>query len=260
MASNGSDRGGTTPARRPYIGLTTYLEFAQWGIWQRPAAIVPQVYLDAVVRAGGTPVLLPPVHTDVSVLDLLDALVVIGGADVDPGAYGELPHPTVTDTRPNRDAHEQRLLHAALTADLPLLGVCRGAQVLNVALGGTLCQHLPETVEHDGHRPEPGVFGNSRVRSEPGSLVAKILGEVVEVPCYHHQSLDTVADGLRVTAWATDGTIEAVELPGRRWAVGVQWHPEENSDDNRLFDELVAAASARPHPDQTDPRPQESPT
>ncbi len=226
----------------PRIAVTAYLEVVRWGAWERAAAIVPRVYLDAVVRAGGTPILLPPVRSDVSVLDLFDALVLIGGPDIEPASYGKRPHPTVVRTRPQRDAHETALVHAALERDLPLLGVCRGAQVLNVALGGTLQQHLPNVIGHERHQPAPGVFGSSVVRIESGSLLADILGELTEVPCYHHQALAEVADGLRVVARAADGTIEAVELPDRRWALGVQWHPEENAEDNRLFDALVDAA------------------
>lgn len=247
MGSSVSD-----PAR-PRIGLTTYLEVARWGVWQRPAALVPQVYLDGVARAGGVPLLLPPVGTDLSVLDVVDGLVVIGGADVDPGWYGAEPHPTTRDTRPERDRHELRLLEAALERGLPVLGVCRGAQVLNVALGGSLHQHLPEVTGHEQHRPEPGVFGSSRVRTEPGTQAARILGEETTVPCYHHQALDRVADPLRVTARADDGTVEAVELPGPGWVLGVQWHPEENPADLRLFEAHVQAArehAARRH--QTD--------
>ena len=246
MASNGSE------LRRPLIGLTTYLSEAAWGVWQRRAALVPELYLDAVARSGGTPVLLPPVGSDPAVLDVLDGLVLIGGVDVDPGAYGEEPHPTVVLTQPERDAHETALFRAALDRGIPVLGVCRGAQVMTAALGGTLHQHLPDVLGHTGHCPDPAVFGTSTITTKAGSLVADILGEESKVPCYHHQGLRTVETPLVPTAWADDGLVEAVELPGPTWVLGVQWHPEENPDDLRLFAAHVEAARSRqgddPHP------------
>ncbi|MGH3337021.1 MAG: gamma-glutamyl-gamma-aminobutyrate hydrolase family protein [Nocardioides sp.] len=229
----------------PRIGLTTYLEEATWGTWSRPAAIVGRVYLDAVARAGGTPVLLPPVGTDETVVDALDGLMLIGGADITPSSYGAEPHPETVITRPDRDEHERRLLAAALDRDLPVLGICRGAQLLTVALGGTLRQHLPDEVGHPGHRPSVGVFGKTRVTTAPGSLVAEILGAEVTVPCYHRQGLSEQGTRLVPTAWAADGLVEAVELPGARWVLGVQWHPEEDPDDLRLFEALVGVASGR---------------
>lgn len=241
MGSNGSSRA----TRRPRIGLTTYLEDASWGVWSRPAAIVPEVYLTAVGRAGGVPLLLPPVATDPGVLDVVDGLVVIGGADLDPATYGAEPHPATGGTRPLRDAHERALLLAALDRGVPVLGICRGAQLMTAALGGTLHQHLPELLGHDGHRPEPAVFGSSVIRTAEGSLARDILGAETKVPCYHHQGLATVATPLVATGWADDGLVEAVELPGPTWVLGVQWHPEENPDDLRLFEAHVAASAAR---------------
>lgn len=235
---------------RPRIGLTTYLETASWGVWSRPAALVPRVYLDAVTDVGGQPVLLPPVETDEGVLDMLDGLLVIGGADVDPASYGSAPHSATEGTRPERDEHERRLFNGALRRALPVLGVCRGAQVMTVALGGTLHQHLPELLGHDGHRPEPGVFGATRVSTAPGSRVEQILGPESKVPCYHHQGLAEVATPLVATAWSDDGLVEAVELPGQAWVLGVQWHPEENQDDLRLFRGLVDAAHQRRESEQ----------
>ena len=231
--------------RRPRIGVTTYLEPAAWGVWNRPAALVPRVYVDAVTRSGGVPLLLPPVETDVGVLDILDGLLFVGGADLDPAFYDARPHPETTLTRPDRDEHESRLFLAALEEQLPVLGVCRGAQLMTAALGGTLHQHLPDLLEHDGHRPEPAVFGATAITTATGSLVASILGEHSQVPCYHHQGLAEVATPLVPTAWAEDGLVEAVELPGNRWVLGVQWHPEENQDDLRLFEALVAASEQR---------------
>lgn len=239
MDSNASER------RRPRIGVTTYLEPAAWGVWHRPAALVPRVYVDAVARSGGVPLLLPPVGTDESVLDMLDGLMLIGGADLDPLFYGAEPHPATALTRPDRDEHESRLLRAALDAGTPVLGVCRGAQLMTATLGGALHQHLPDLLDHDGHRPAPGVFGTTAITTAPGSLLASILGPRSTVPCYHHQGLAEVTTPLVATAWAEDGLVEAVELPGDRWVLGVQWHPEEEQDDLRLFQALVAASEQR---------------
>jgi gamma-glutamyl-gamma-aminobutyrate hydrolase PuuD len=230
---------------RPRIGLSTYLEDASWGTWRRPAAIVGRVYLDAVARAGGTPLLLPPVGTDESVVDVLDGLMLIGGADITPASYDAEPHPQTVLTRPDRDEHERRLLLAALDRDLPVLGICRGAQLLTVALGGAVRQHLPEEVGHTGHRPGVGVFGQTRVTTRSGSVVAEVLGDEATVPCYHHQGLSEAGTPLVPTAWAEDGLVEAVELPGSRRVLGVQWHPEEEPDDLRLFEWLTGLASDR---------------
>ena len=238
MVSNASDR-------RPRIGITTYLEPTIWGVWERDASLLPRVYLDSVVAAGGVPLLLPPVGTDPSVLEILDGLVIAGGCDVDPGSYDAAPHPETVDTRPGRDEHEAILIRAALDQDLPLLAICRGLQMLNVTLGGTLQQHLPDAVAHDEHRPSPAVFGRTDVKIEPDSLTSKLFGERTTVHCYHHQAVDVVATDLRVTARAGDGTVEAAEVAGHDFALGVQWHPEENPDDLRLFTALVAAATRR---------------
>jgi gamma-glutamyl-gamma-aminobutyrate hydrolase PuuD len=232
-------------ASRPRIGITTYLEPTIWGVWERDASLLPRVYLDSVVAAGGVPLLLPPVGTDPSVLDVLDGLIIAGGCDVDPASYDAAPHPETVDTRPGRDEHESILIKAALDADLPLLAICRGLQMLNVTLGGTLQQHLPEAVAHDEHRPSPAIFGRTEVKVEPDSLAGSLFGERTSVHCYHHQALDTVADSLRVTARAGDGTVEAAEVDGRTFALGVQWHPEENPEDLRLFAALVAEGKKR---------------
>jgi gamma-glutamyl-gamma-aminobutyrate hydrolase PuuD len=227
--------------RRPRIGLTMYLEVARWGTWERTAALVPEVYLDGVTAAGGTPVLLPPVATDTAVVDILDGLVVIGGADIEPSTYGADAHPQ-TRSHPERDAHEAELLRAAMAKQMPVLGLCRGAQLINVVLGGSLHQHLPDVVGHDDHRPGPSLFGTSSVSIEPGSRLSGIVGTEVKVPCYHHQALDRIASGLRVTATAADGTVEALESTGAGWMVGVQWHPEEDVHDVRLLRAHVQAA------------------
>lgn len=233
-------------ASRPLIGLTTYAERAQCQVWDTDFALLPFNYVAAVSGAGGVPVLLPPVeHGADEVIESLDGLVISGGADVDPAAYDQRPHPATRNTRPGRDQWEVRLLDRALARDLPVLGVCRGAQVLNVALGGSLHQHLPDVVSHEAHRPEPAVFGTTRVRLAEGSLAAEILGTDSKVPCYHHQALDRIAGELVASGWAEDGTVEAVELPARRFVLGVQWHPEQDPADPRLFKALVAASNRK---------------
>jgi putative glutamine amidotransferase len=229
-------------ARRPVVGVTTYFEAARWMVWERPAAVLPWSYVDGVAAAGGVPVLLPPVPAGArEAVRAVDALVLAGGADVDPVRYGEALHPA-TVVRPDRDSWELALLHAALDRGLPVLAICRGAQLLNVACGGTLHQHLPELTGQAGHQPAPGVFGASRVRVRPGSRLAGILGTGADVSCYHHQGVDRLGDGLLAAAWAQDGTVEAVEHTVHRFVLGVQWHPEEDPDDRRLFAALVDAA------------------
>ncbi|MDA8357950.1 MAG: gamma-glutamyl-gamma-aminobutyrate hydrolase family protein [Actinomycetota bacterium] len=223
----------------PLVGLTTYYQETAWGPWARRAAAVPATYVELVASSGAHPVLLPPAGS-AEVVGRLDALVLIGGGDVDPAAYGRPAHPATSGVDPARDAWELALLAAALDADLPLLAVCRGHQLLNVALGGTLVQHLPDVVGHDGHQPGPGRFAPVEVVAEPGSRVAEALGPRLTVACSHHQAVDTLGEGLAVSARSTDGVIEAVELTGRRFAVGVQWHPEETGD-RRLVDALVEA-------------------
>lgn len=239
MVSSGCDR-------RPVIGVSTYRERARWGVWDREATLLPQPYVSMVHRGGGVPVLLPSLpDSEDDVLSAVDGLVLAGGADIDPRRYGATPHQTVQGTRPDRDDWELRLLRAALETDVPVLGICRGAQVLNIAFGGTLNQHLPETSGHRGHRPEPGEFGRTAVALRGGSRVAGVLGEQVHVPCHHHQALHDIAPVLDVVGHAVDGTVEAVELPDRDFALGVQWHPEEDPDDLRLFAALARAAAPR---------------
>jgi gamma-glutamyl-gamma-aminobutyrate hydrolase PuuD len=229
--------------RRPLIGLTTYRERATTLVWDTEFALLHNVYVDAVARAGGIPVLLPPQeHGADEVIARMDALVLSGGADVDPARYQQQPHQDTKVIRPWRDDWELRLLDRALAVDLPVLGVCRGAQLLNVALGGTLDQHVPDTVGHRRHCPAPGVFGETRVTLRPGSVLSGLLGREAAVACYHHQAIDKVAPGLEVAGTSDDGTVEAVELPARRFVLGVQWHPEQHGEDIRLFAALVAAA------------------
>jgi len=222
--------------------MTTYSEVTEFGVWRTPAAVLHRGYVDIVSRAGGLPVLLPPVESGhAELLSRVDGLVLTGGADVDPARYGQDPHPSVV-SRPERDASEFVLLDVALERGLPVLGVCRGMQVLNVALGGTLIQHLPEATGSTAHQPEPAIFGDSKVRLEPGSAAERILGEQTACHCYHHQAIDRLGEGLRAVGWAADGTVEAVERPDGPFVLGVQWHPEQNLDDLRLFAAFVTAA------------------
>lgn len=232
----------------PLIGLTTYLEQASTGVWNLPAAFLPKQYFEAVTLAGGIAVLLPPQPVDDGiadrVLDGLDGLIVTGGKDVDPARYGQTPHPATDEPRRDRDAWEDGLLRRAIARGLPFLGICRGAQVLNVALGGSLHQHLPDTVGDDRFQQGKGVFNLVDVAVEPASRLHRLLGETdrISVPVYHHQAIDRVAAGLEVTARTTGGVIEAVELSSVPFGVAVQWHPEERLDDVRLFAGLVYAA------------------
>jgi gamma-glutamyl-gamma-aminobutyrate hydrolase PuuD len=229
----------------PIVGVTTYDQQAAWGPWDRLAALVPASYVDTVAAAGGCPVLLPPFEGGVgedaaaaSVVARLDALVLVGGGDIDPARYGQAPDAATSGVDPQRDASEVALLRASLEVDLPVLAVCRGMQLLNVILGGTLFQHVPAVVGNDAHQPARGCFADVDVTTEAGSAVAKMLGESATVRCSHHQAIDRLGDGLVVTARAGDGLIEAVELPAARFVVGVQWHPEEEGD-TRPFSALL---------------------
>jgi putative glutamine amidotransferase len=233
----------------PLIGVTTYVASAQWATWERMAAVLPENYFELVAAAGGRPMLLPPPKAAVDgpgtgaddVISVLHGLVLTGGGDVDPQAYGEEPDPETGGVSPIRDASERALLAAALKVDLPVLAICRGCQILNVELGGTLHQHVPDVVGHDVHRTAPMVFGDVDVTTETGSRAADVFGATTTVLCSHHQSINVVGRGLVPSARAADGVIEAVELPSSRFVLGVQWHPEEGRD-QRPFDALVAAA------------------
>jgi gamma-glutamyl-gamma-aminobutyrate hydrolase PuuD len=224
----------------PLIGITAYGEEAAYGVWKQQAVLLPRTYPDAVFEAGGLPVLLAPRAESADVVDRLDGVVLAGGPDLDPERYGAEPDPHTGVPRTERDAAELAVLERALELGRPVLAVCRGLQVLNVALGGTLVQHLPDAVGHTGHNPRPGVFGRTDIALDGGSHVAAALGATVIAQCHHHQAIDRLADGLTVTGRAPDGTIEAVELAGHPFVVGVQWHPEQ--DDPRIFAALVAAA------------------
>jgi anthranilate synthase component 2/putative glutamine amidotransferase len=227
---------------RPLIGITTYREQAQWGSWHVPAVLLPANYADAVAESGGQPVLLPTGSVDADVVARLDGLIVAGGADVDPARYGQVAGPFTTVVRPDRDATELALLQAALDRDLPLLTICRGMQLLNVALGGDLVQHLPYVPGVGIHHAGAGVFQPREVRTGPETAVQRLLGATATAECHHHQALGRIADGLTASAWAEDDVVEAVEAPGRRFCLGVQWHPEAG-EDRRLFAALTTAAS-----------------
>ncbi len=236
----------------PLIGLTAYRQTTAWWSWQRDAALVPGPYLDAVETAGGIPLVIPPSGAPVGdppaalpaadldrVLGVLDGLVLVGGGDVGAARYGRVADPRNAGTNPQRDELEIGLVQAAVRSDLPVLAICRGLQVLNVALGGELVQHLSGPTGAT-HQPEPGAFGPVPVATEPGSVVRRLYGERTEVLCSHHQAVAALAPSLVVTARSADGVVEAVELPGHRFVVGVQWHPEE-AGDTRLFRALVEA-------------------
>ncbi|MDT0389978.1 gamma-glutamyl-gamma-aminobutyrate hydrolase family protein [Streptomyces sp. DSM 41921] len=223
------------------IGVSTYLESgARWGVWELEAALLPVGYPRLVQRAGGLAAMLPPDDPQraAEAVARLDGLVIAGGPDVEPVRYGAEREPRTGPPAPERDAWELALIDAALAAGVPLLGICRGMQLLNVALGGTLVQHL------DGHAEVVGVFGGHPVKPVPGTLYAGIVPEEASVPTYHHQAVDRLGEGLVPSAYAADGTVEAVELPAPAWALGVQWHPEMG-DDVRVMRALVEAAASR---------------
>jgi putative glutamine amidotransferase len=227
---------------RPVVGVTTYLTRARWAYWDVDAALVPAAYVDAVERAGGRALLVPPSEGGVGeTLDALDGLVFSGGGDVDPELYGQEPHEETAGVVSERDRGELALLRAALERDMPVLAVCRGSQVLNVARGGDLVQHLPEVVGDEKHKHTPGVFADHDVELKGESRLGRILGERAPVKSHHHQGFGRLGEGLVQAAWAEDGTVEAVEDPSARFALGVLWHPEE-SEDAALFEALVDEA------------------
>jgi putative glutamine amidotransferase len=234
---------------KPRIGLCTALERARWSVWDQHAVLLPRSYVDAVQRAGGVALLLPPDPAAVEdpdiLLDLVDGLLLAGGADIDPSTYGAEPDPATVGTVPERDRFELALATRAMERDIPFLGVCRGMQVMNVARGGTLTQHLPDDYGHEDHRRTLGSFDNADhdVRLAEGSLAARVTGEAVHpTKSHHHQGVDRVGEGLEVTGWATiDELPEALEVPGNRFSLGVQWHPEAD-DTSPLIAALVEEA------------------
>jgi putative glutamine amidotransferase len=239
--------------RRPVIGLCTALERARWSHWDQQAALLPRSYMLAVQRAGGIAIMLPPdpraSEEAAAWIDIVDALVLAGGADVDPGSYGAEPDPHTTHTVPERDAFEIALALCAMDRDVPLLGICRGMQVMNVARGGTLIQHLPDDVGHTDHRRALGTFENADhdVRLADGSLAARAARERIHsTKSHHHQGVDDLGEGLEVTGWATiDDLPEAIEDSSRRFALGVQWHPEADPTSHLIAALVEEARVAR---------------
>ena len=229
---------------RPLVGITTYITPARFGGWEEESALVPADYTRAVERAGGRPLLVPPSEDGVEeTLDVLDAVIFSGGSDLDPTAYGQDPHPETTGVEEDRDRAELALLQAALARDMPVLAVCRGSQVLNVALGGDLVQHLPDLVGDDKHKHTPGAYADHDVDLVPGTRLGSLLGDHAPIKSHHHQGFGRLGEGLREAARAEDGTVEALEDPSRRFTLGVLWHPEAG-EDMRLFEAFVAEARA----------------
>ena len=235
---------------RPNIGVTAATERVSYGVWEEvPAVSSPARYLEAVQRAGGRALLLPPNSEDAEdpggILELLDALVITGGAgDLDPALYGEEPHPETGPVQEERDAYELALVRGALEREMPVLGICRGMQILNVAYGGTIEQHLPDVLGHEEHRHTPGAFADHEVRLAPGSLAARAAGsERTPVKSHHHQGVKEVGNGLVVTGRsAEDGAVEALEDPSCPFVLGVLWHPEED-EKSQLITALVSEVS-----------------
>ena len=230
---------------RPVVGITAYAEpSVRWGVWDVPAAVIPLAYVQQIEAAGGRAVIVPPSEDGIDeTLDALDGILFSGGSDIDPAAYGHEPHPETNGVRPDRDRGELALLRAALERDMPVLAVCRGSQVLNVARGGDLVQHLPDVVGDEKHKHTPGVFADHDVDVHAGTRLAELLGDRAPVKSHHHQGFGRLGDGVVEAARAEDGTVEALELPEQRFALGVLWHPEEG-EDAALFHALVDEARA----------------
>jgi putative glutamine amidotransferase len=242
---------GAQGSEAPVIGICAAVERVSWGVWDGyEVTLVPRTYVRCVQRAGGTAIVLPPDEAAVAepdlLLDRVDALMLAGGADIDPASYGAEPHPETKETWLERDAFELALARRALERDMPVLGICRGMQLLNVALGGTLVQHLPEALGVETHRTVAGTFSEHHVRLDPESLACSAAGvEGFVVWSHHHQGVDQLGEGLKVTGWSLEDDLpEAIELPGKRFALGVVWHPEED-ENSRVIASLVEAASHR---------------
>lgn len=235
---------------RPLIGMCTALEMARWSVWEQPAALLAQSYIEAVQRAGGLALLLAPdartVQEPDQTLDLIDGLILTGGADIDPSAYGQQAGPHTIDTVPERDEFEIALVRGAIERDMPVLGICRGMQLINVARGGTLVQHLPDLLGHEEHRRVLGSFEGAEhdVLLNEGSLAARVIGELVHsTRSHHHQAVDRLGAGLLLSGRSSlDELPEAIEMPDRRFVLGVQWHPEAD-EASPVVGALVAAAA-----------------
>jgi len=235
---------------RPVIGITSYVEPASWAAWKDvPAALVPHGYVRHVHAAGALAVVIPPLpeyadETDArEVLSRLDGLILAGGVDIDPSRYDQQPHPTLQLPRPDRDLSELLLARVTADDDVPVLGICRGMQVMAVAAGGSLEQHLPDRLGHQEHSPSPGMYGEHPVEIAPGSRLHDILGDRVTVATYHHQGVES-SPGYESVGWSTDGVMEAFEDTAARFRLAVQWHPEVG-EDPRLFEALVSTARRR---------------
>ncbi|NYJ73724.1 gamma-glutamyl-gamma-aminobutyrate hydrolase family protein [Allobranchiibius huperziae] len=232
---------------RPVIGITPYLEPVDRDVWRAQLSVtLPATYAEKVIEAGGIPLVVPPLpdadeEWAARVLGRVDGLILSGGADVEAARYGAQPHPAAQEARPDRDVSELLLAQVGRELDVPTLGICRGMQVMAVAAGGTLNQHLPDDVGHERHSPSPGEWSSHRVLVGQGTPLAALLGAEVTCPTYHHQGVAS-CPGYDVVARAEDGVVEAIHDPSARWRLGVQWHPEQG-DDLRLFEALVAACS-----------------
>jgi putative glutamine amidotransferase len=248
--------------RRPVIGICTALERARWSVWDQQAALLARNYVQAVQRAGGFALMLAPdpclVEDAGEALDLIDGLVLAGGADIDPHTYGQEAHAETVDTVPERDVFEIALVRAAIERDMPVLGICRGMQLINVARGGTLMQHLPERFGHHDHRRALGSFDGAdhEVDLREGTLALRAAGETRHpTKSHHHQGVDRLGDGLEISGTSVmDGLPEAIELPGSQFVLGVQWHPEADTS-SPVLDALVAAASRYAQDGRRDPEP-----
>jgi putative glutamine amidotransferase len=228
---------------KPVIGITSYAEEVTWGAWVEEAALVPLSYVRAIERAGGRPLVIPPSEGAIEeTLSVLDGILFSGGSDLDPALYDAEAHPETQGVHEARDRAEMALLGAALERDMPVLAVCRGSQVLNVARGGDLVQHLPEVLGHEEHKHTPGQYSDHDVTLKPDTRVGGILGDRAPVKSHHHQGFGRIGEGLREAGYAEDGTVEALEDPSKRFAVGVLWHPEEG-EDMALFEALVQQAA-----------------
>ena len=227
---------------RPVVGITTSLVPAAWGAWSMEAALVPADYVRAVSEAGGAPVLIPPGSSLPETLEVVDGLVFSGGSDLDPALYAAEAHPETGGVIRERDDFELELMRAALGRDVPMLAICRGSQVLNVALGGDLEQHVPDRVGNDVHKETPGTFAEHDVEVLAETRLSSILGARHDVKSHHHQGYGSLGSGLRAAARAPDGTVEALEDPARRFTLGVLWHPEAG-EDMALFETLVREAA-----------------